>query len=283
MQTSIVLPLLLLASLGLYKLLSSILARRAHAAKAEGLGCDDAPLYPNGGFMGLNNLKNLLAADKRQLFMEYIIARQNEMDQITGRKGTIFKFNLLGQHLYYTSDPKIIQAMLATQFSDFSLGTARRNNMLPTLGDGIFVQDGKAWEHSRALLRPSFVRELISDLDLEERHVQNLIKQIKSGQDGWTTEVEIQTLFFRLTIDSATDFLFGESVDSQLADTDPVSSEKSGKKKQDERGFSRAFDNAQGHLAKRFRLADMYWLHNPEDFRDDNKIVNNFVMVRLTC
>lgn len=31
------------------------------------------------------------------------------------------------------------------------------------------------------------------------------------------------------------------------------------------------------HLAKRFRFADLYWLHNPKEFREDNKIVNEFV------
>jgi hypothetical protein len=72
------------------------------------------------------------------------------------------------------------------------------------------------WEHSRALLRPQFAREQVSDLDLEERHVKDMMRVIPMGRDGWTDVFDIKTLFFRLTLDSATEFLFGESVDSQL-------------------------------------------------------------------
>ncbi|KAK0339750.1 hypothetical protein LTR02_018279, partial [Friedmanniomyces endolithicus] len=119
--------------------------------------------------------------------------------------------------------------------------------MMRTLGDGIFVQDGAAWEHSRALLRPNFVREQISDLDMEERHVQSLIKVLPVQSDGWTAETNIQTLFFRLTIDAATEFLFGDSVDSQIAESNAVSG---GKK--DELAFSQNFDSAQRVMAKGF-------------------------------
>jgi len=62
------------------------------------------------------------------------------------------------------------------------------------VGDGIFVQDGKAWEHSRALLRPNFVRGQVSDLQMEERHVQNLMKVLPVQADGWTAEVNIQMM-----------------------------------------------------------------------------------------
>jgi len=44
-----------------------------------------------------------------------------------------------------TVDPKNIQAVLATQFHDFSLGQTRRGNFFPLLGNGIFTNDGKAW------------------------------------------------------------------------------------------------------------------------------------------
>jgi len=65
---------------------------------------------------------------------------------------------------------------------------------LRSVGDGIFVQDGKAWEHSRAMLRPNFVRDQISDLDMEERHVQNLMKVLPVQADGWTATTNIQAL-----------------------------------------------------------------------------------------
>ena len=109
---------------------------------------------------------------------------------------------------------------------------------------------------------------------MEERHVQNLFKAIGPAKaDGWTAETEIQTLFFRLTIDSATEFLFGESVDSQIQEMPGFTSGKRGR----EAMFAHNFDEAQMHMAKGFRLSDMYWLHNPSEFKKNNQIVNEFV------
>ena len=90
--------------------------------------------------------------------------------------------------------------------------------------------------------------------------------------DGWTAETDIQTLFFRLTIDSACEFLFGESVDSQIKESNLFSSEK-----KPEINFAKHFDSAMMHLAKRFRFGDNYWLHNPKEFKEDNKVINKFI------
>ena len=97
--------------------------------------------------------------------------------------------------------------MLATKFEDYSIGERRKKNFTPVLGDGIFTTDGAAWEHSRSMLRPNFSRSQVGDLDTFETHVQHLINAIP--RDGST--VDLQPLFFRLTVDSATEFLFGES------------------------------------------------------------------------
>lgn len=277
MNYSVLVPLWGLVALALWKVVSRTVENRRHVARAKELGCQDAPEYPNCGFLGLKHVKLMQEADKKKLFPDLMIERQEVMNKLTGRVCSTFRTNVLGQTIYFTSDPKNIQAMLATQFPDFDLGPARRGNMIQTLGDGIFVQDGKAWEHSRALLRPNFVRDQVSDLDLEERHVQNLLRVLKIGPGGWTAETDIQTLFFRLTIDSATEFLFGESVDSQIIEAEGFHSGECTKKEKDELAFSKNFDSAQMHMAQRFRLADMYWMHNPKSYKENNKVVNEFV------
>jgi cytochrome P450 len=176
------------------------------------------PSYPGSGFGGYKNLQALMQADKEQLFPDLLVKRERDMSELHGREVSTFKNHIMFQNVYFTSDPKNIQALLATQFNDFGLGSARIGNMSATLGSGIFTQDGKPWEHSRALLRPNFVRDQVSDLELEENHVQDLIKVVPIESDGWTAEVNLQQMFFRLTIDSATEFLFGQSVGSQLTE-----------------------------------------------------------------
>lgn len=82
--------------------------------------------------------------------------------------------------------------------------------MTPVFGHGIFNQDGKGWERSRALVRPNFTRQQVADLDMFEEHVGHLIDSIP--RDG--SAVDLQDLFFALTIDSATEFLFGKSTNT---------------------------------------------------------------------
>lgn len=183
---------------------------------------------------------------------------------------------LLGKDGFFTIEPKNIQAILATQFKDFGLGDARNNNFKPLLGRGIFATDGKQWEHSRAMLRPQFIREQVSDLDLEERHVQNMMRALPAKADGWTESTNIQTLFFRLTLDSATEFLFGESVDSQLAELPSYTSHNTSPA-HNEKLFAYNFDRSQAYLAKAARFGDRYWMAHNAEFKYFCKQVHGFV------
>ena len=65
------------------------------------------------------------------------------------------------------------------------------------------------------MLRPQFARQQVADLQLEEIHVQDMFKHLVA-KGGWTEYVDLVPLFFRLTLDSATEFLFGQSVSSSL-------------------------------------------------------------------
>jgi cytochrome P450 len=83
--------------------------------------------------------------------------------------------------------------------------------MIPLFGKGIFTSDGQMWSHSRALLRPSFARHnMTSHLPFMEAHFEELMKAIP--KDGST--VDLQKLFFGFTMDTATEFLFGHSVNT---------------------------------------------------------------------
>jgi len=224
----------------LYLLLFRFIQARRNAALARKLGCQEPPEQVNPRRkklpLGIDNLARAFAADKAQQFPTDVIQRIHDTGAIT------FSYSVLGTKSYFTADEKNIQAMLATSFQDFDLGPNRRGNFWPLLGNGIFSQDGAGWEHSRAMMRPQFAREQVSDLDLEERHVQKMMKALEMtlGPNSWTGIVDLSTLFFRLTLDSATEFLFGESVDSQVSLMPGYAGEK-----KDDHNFAFAFDQAQ--------------------------------------
>ena len=110
----------------------------------------------------------------------------------------------------FTADPENIKAVLATQFADYGKGEPFHEDWKHFLGDSIFTTDGEMWHQSRQLLRPQFVKTRVSDLEIFETHVQRLMHLIP-GEGG---EVDISALFYRFTLDSATDYLLGKSVDS---------------------------------------------------------------------
>ena len=154
----------------------------------------------------------------------------------------------------------------------------RRENFFPLLGNGIFTLDGKGWEHSRTMMRPQFSREQVSDLDMEERHVKHMMRALPVDGTGWTAETDLQVLFFRLTLDSACEFLFGESVDSQLANLpENALLPANGGTSRDEKVFAKAFDQSQRYLATRARLLEKHWLFNPAGFRSSCKATHDFV------
>ena len=77
--------------------------------------------------------------------------------------------------------------------------------------------------------------------------------------------MDLQPLFFRLTLDTTTAFLFGESIYSQ----NEVSRAK-------ETTFGDAFNTAQKYIAKRFRLQDLYWLVGGRTFDKNCAAVHDF-------
>lgn len=133
-------------------------------------------------------------------------------------------------------------------------------------------------EHSRATLRPQFARTQISDLRLEEEHVQLLLSVIPSSTNQWTEKVDLKPLFFNLTLDSATEFLFGESVYSQKSQSTSGQNEKGDR---DWAAFAKRFDDANAVINFRYRLMQLYWLYNPKSFKDDcrqiHQLVDHFV------
>lgn len=138
----------------------------------------------------------------------------------------------------------------------------RRNIFYPLLGDGIFTQDGKAWKHSREMLRPQFARQQYQDFDMFREHIDNLITCISNEGEF----LDLQPLFFRFTLDTTSAFLFGQSTYS-LNSSDSV------------RGvsFAKHFDIAQDYVIKRFRLLDFYWLIDGPKFRKGCSSVHDFV------
>ncbi|KAK6814149.1 hypothetical protein RU639_010061 [Aspergillus parasiticus] len=252
-----------------------ILISILHTQRAQRMGCKPAFVRRSKLPFGIDILKRYIDTTRQQILQNDEVVLYEELGQ-----HPTWNQNILGTWHHVTVDPKNVQAMLATQFKDFELGSSRLNLFGPVIGKGIFTTDGKEWQHSRSLLRPQFARGQVANLELEERHVQHLLDRLPVQHDSWTDVVDLGPLFFNLTLDSATEFLFGQSVNSQVASAKGNQSHESGAAVPaglpDGLSFGHAFDRANTVVALRSWLMDLYFLYSPAEFRKDCAEIHRF-------
>ena len=200
---------LLLFSIALYIIYTAInrwrlyVSRRAFATKN---GCKEprcrVPL--KDPFLAIDFVWKTLQNARKDRYLE----GTHERFQLYG---TTFAAKHMNYHTIHTNDHQNVKQILAARFEDFKLSSFRVDAMTPLFGKGIFTTNNDMWSHSRALLRPSFARHnMVDHLPILESHFEQLMKVIPKG--GAT--VDLQKIFFAFTMDAATQFLFGHSVDT---------------------------------------------------------------------
>ncbi|TLD37325.1 cytochrome P450 [Venturia nashicola] len=214
-------------------------------------------MYPlKDKILGLDNLFETIAASKQNRLLERALHNYRTI-------GNTFGSKVFTQKIFVTCEPQNVKTILSLRFKDFGI-SQREISLGPLLGRGIFTTDGQFWSHSRAMIRPNFARDQVADLQTFERHIQHLWKLIP--RDGST--FDLQELFFRFTIDSATEFLFGQS-------TQTLNPAKVGGP--DGAQFAQAFNDAQDACAMRFRLGGLRWIHRDSKGKEAIRICHEFV------
>ncbi|KAF5018566.1 hypothetical protein F66182_9440 [Fusarium sp. NRRL 66182] len=176
--------------------------------------------------------------------------------------GWTHEVRMLGGASIWTIEPENLKAVLSQRFKDYNLGH-RLDVMKNLLGRGAFVTDGEEWQHSRALLRPSFNREQVANLDIIEKHVSQLLCLIPPGGET----VDLQELFYKFTMDSSSEFLFGESTSTLREDRNGSGSE-----------FARAFKYALQHVSEGMRLGPMHKFRRTDPKAEEaNRFCRNYV------
>ncbi|KAK2025630.1 cytochrome P450 [Colletotrichum zoysiae] len=261
----ILIPILLVAinlSVGLHR-------RISHARRARKLSCRLPPIEPSRLPLGIDTVLSSLRADREQRTPDHVAARFAALGAYT------FRISLLGTTNLVTADPRSIQALLATQFSDFGMGLARSTNLKTVLGRSIFAADGAAWRAAREMMRPLFNRDNVSRLQLLETHVQTLFlcieKDSNTTSDGcWSGAVSLASLFPSLTLDSATELFLGQS-------TSTLEACARGDASHPGTAFGHAFERMLTILGTRMRLRGLYWLYGTKELQSCVATLHAFV------
>ncbi|KAG7443776.1 cytochrome P450 monooxygenase pc-3 [Guyanagaster necrorhizus] len=207
------------------------------------------------------------------------------LGEMTDTHGPYFNLPLLWSDMIFTTSPKQIQIVLATEFQNFEKGERFQNSMKSVLGLGVFNADGTSLpKFHRSMTRPFFTRDRIIHFDLYDRHAETAISQMKQRlRSGYP--VDFQDLTYRFTLDSATEFLFGSCVNTLTAalpypqSISIVPAEANDARSLEANEFSEAFFEAQEILSSRLRKG---WIWPLFEIRKDKteapmKVVRGFV------
>ncbi|CAJ2513377.1 Uu.00g014960.m01.CDS01 [Anthostomella pinea] len=185
-------PLLIIFAALLLATLTWLKTRWQNQTFATAHGCLPAPRYQQPEtILGVQNVVEAARAWKANTWLEMWYHRFTTI-------GPTFQASSLGRTTIFTIDPENVKAVLATKFKHFDLGPRRMKILGPLTGPGIFTNDGTSWEHSRSLVRPTFTK-------------------VQPDRRSGSVEADLQPLFFRLTLDSATELLLGRSFGSLLS------------------------------------------------------------------
>lgn len=180
------------------------ISRRIHQCQvSQAKGCKDAQSKApvKDRFIGLDFIYDCLFTKSIEKYLDYTYKTFQQL-------GSTYVCQRWTWEATYTCDSRNIKHILASGFEEFKLPRLRVNAMMGLLGSGIFTLNGHSWSHARAVLRPCFAKQNKEDMiDMLEIHFQALLRRIPLGGDT----VDLQPLFFWLTMDFATDFLMGHS------------------------------------------------------------------------
>jgi len=115
-----------------------------------------------------------------------------------------------------------VKHLLKDNFENYVKGNDFRDGLGEFLGEGIFAADGPVWKFHRKVASRMFTNRLLRESTLiANKHSTRLIEHLKSkckNSNNNATEIDIQDMFFRLTMDIFTFIAFGEDLESTTRD-----------------------------------------------------------------
>lgn len=219
-------------------------------------GCKPPPGVPQiDPIFGLDIVVHILSSFRNN-------KRNASFAQQFATYGTTFQSQVYNTTKIFTIAPKNLQSVFSIDFDSWGIAPLRLFFFGPFIGKGIMTTDRQFWAHSRALLKPTFSRQQISDLSAFSIHVDNLLAALPS--DG--SVVDLKPFFERLALDSSTEFLFGHSTASLSPNTTL-----------DAKAFLQAYNYGQAGIGKRMQLPQWNFLTRDKHFWHSCTLARSFV------
>ncbi|KHG01356.1 Cytochrome P450 protein [Gossypium arboreum] len=180
----------------------------------------------------------------------------------------------LGRSELYTTDTRIVEHILKTNFEHYGKGKYTHEIFSDLFGEGIFAVDGDKWRQQRKLASYEFSAKVLRDFSCSvfKRNASKLVTAVSelsmSGQ-----VIEFQDMLMKYTMESIIKVGFGVDLNC-----------KSLSSNEDDEGstFLKAFDDATQSLY--FRYIDPLWklkrvlnLGSEASLKRNIKVIDNFI------
>ncbi|KAF8150435.1 cytochrome P450 [Mycena galopus ATCC 62051] len=184
----------------------NVFAGLYHARAAAAVGARLVPCAKGAWPGSVDLMHRLLGAAKTGYLGDSFAALVQSLEPA-------INIRMLWEDKIFTVAPEHLQIVLATDFKNYVKGKYFCSMMDSVLGNGVFNSDGDMWSFHRSMTRPFFARDRFEHFEIFDRHTETVISLIK-GRMAEGHAMDFQDLISRLTMDSATEFLFGSCVDS---------------------------------------------------------------------
>lgn len=215
-------------------------------------GCGTAPKPPSKPWWDIIELSYVFDSLKAAHNGTLHRLEKTTFDQLSDAKGYKVRtcsHRRLGSLVIYTCDSANVNALLASQFSDFVNG-GRGKAFAPLLGKyTLIAMDGEAWKHARGVKRPVFQRERMHDLNIIKKHNASMLSTISEARCNGGGVVDLHAMFIERSLKISMELLGLASGDDNG------------------RAFSAAFATSSNMLFKRVALGNLYWLADSVAFR----------------
>ncbi|KAK3377285.1 cytochrome P450 [Lasiosphaeria ovina] len=228
-------------------------------------GCEPPPELPNRWPLGIDWIVQLWKEDARGQLLEFMSRFADEYPS-----NMLSQFFLFGPRYFHVMAPQNVEAILSSSFADYGFGV-RADVFRPLCGAGIFTEEGAAWKASRTLLRRHLVRMQPRALDGLREHVDNLLARLPAVSEG-AAVVDLQPLFYDLTLDTASALLLGKSIHALRHGAAAATPEARRNAR-----FAASFETVLAGLSRRFRMVPFHNLYRSKAFRDACRFIHEFV------
>ena len=189
-------------------------------------------------------------AESWPLLPDFILNMNNQMGGKTWC-APVINCGLLGTAMFSISSESAVRHMLKDNFDNYEKGANTRSALGEFLGDGIFSTDGALWKNHRKIASKMFSNNLMRQGTVVAiRQLRTMVKVLRArtsaaaaAKQSKPAVVDMQDMFFRLTIDVFAEIAFGAVLNSL--------------ERENVHPFAACFDEVQKFSQKRFK--DPLW------------------------